>query len=491
MKKTKNKSLKLNMVMNAILTMSSFIFPLITFPYVSRILLPEGTGKVSFAISVVTYFSMFAQLGIPTYGIKACAGVRDDKDKLSRTVQELMIINLIMCIIAYAGFIIALNYIPRLQQEKTLFIIVSFTIIFNAIGVEWLYKAVEEYTYITVRSIIFKFIALIAMFVLIHEKSDYVIYGGISIFAACASNVLNFINLRKIVNMRPVGHYNFSRHIKMIFVFFAMSVATVIYTHLDTVMLGFMKTDIDVGYYNAAIKIKTILVSIVTSVSAVLLPRSSYYVKKGLMNEFYEITQKALNFVLLISIPMAVYFILFARYGVLFLSGSAYEGAIVPMQVIMPTLVFIGMTNVIGIQMMIPLGKEKQVLYSEIVGAVIDTVINIVLIPKYGAAGAATGTLVAEIFVFLWQYAVMRNILKDTFRKKRYSLMILSLGCSILTSIWILKLNMSNFITLAISAILFFAVYFAVLLVAKEDMVLELKNQAMNKIKEKSERNSI
>lgn len=153
--------------MNSILTMSQFIFPLITFPYVSRILLPIGTGKVSFATSVISYFAMFAQLGIPTYGIRACAKVRDNRKKLSKTAQEIFIINIIMSIIAYFVFILALCNVQRLNDEKTLFIIVSLTIFFNAIGMEWLYKALEQYTYITIRSVIFKFIALIAMFLLI------------------------------------------------------------------------------------------------------------------------------------------------------------------------------------------------------------------------------------------------------------------------------------------------------------------------------------
>ena len=151
----KNKSLKLNFFMNVMLTMSSFIFPLITFPYVSRILLPVGTGKVSFATSIVTYFSMFAQLGIPTYGIRVCATVRDDRKKLSKVAQELLIINLVMCILSYAVLFIAIFTVPRLKEEKNLYIILSFTIMLTSIGMEWLYKALEQYTYITMRSVFF------------------------------------------------------------------------------------------------------------------------------------------------------------------------------------------------------------------------------------------------------------------------------------------------------------------------------------------------
>lgn len=185
---SKQKSLKLNFIMNAILTMSQFIFPLITFPYVSRILLPVGTGKVSFATSLISYFSMFAQLGIPTYGIRACAKVRDNREKLTRTAQELLSINIVMNVISYGVLVFALLFIPRLQEDRTLYFVVSATIFLTSIGMEWLYKALEQYTYITIRSIIFKFIALIAMFLLIHKQEDYVIYGGISILASSVNN---------------------------------------------------------------------------------------------------------------------------------------------------------------------------------------------------------------------------------------------------------------------------------------------------------------
>ena len=191
----KQKSLKLNFVMNAILTMSQFVFPLITFPYVSRILLPIGTGKVSFATSIVSYFTLFAQLGIPTYGIRARAKVRDNREELSKMVQELFIINLVMSALAYVVYFAAICYVPRFRQDKDLFLIVGLTIFFNAIGMEWLYKALEQYTYITVRSIIFKFIAIVAMFLMVHEQSDYVIYGGISILASSASNIFNFFHI--------------------------------------------------------------------------------------------------------------------------------------------------------------------------------------------------------------------------------------------------------------------------------------------------------
>lgn len=479
----KNNSLKINFIMNIILTMSSFLFPLITFPYISRILLPLGTGKVSFATSIITYFSMFAQLGIPTYGIRACAKVRDDREKLSKVAQELLIINLVMSFFSYTILFLGILIVPKLREEKNLYIVLSFTIALTAIGMEWLYKALEQYTYITLRSIFFKFIALIAMFLLVHKREDYVIYGGITIFAASASNILNFINVHKYIDLKFIGKYNFKQHIKPIMVFFAMSCATTIYTNLDTVMLGFMRTNTDVGYYNAAVKIKVILVSIVTSLGTVLLPRASYYIEQDEFDHFRRITRKALNFVILIATPLMLYFIYFAKEGIYFLSGRAYEGSIVPMQLIMPTLLFIGITNILGIQILVPMGEEKIVLYSEIVGAVVDVIINICLIPRYASAGATIGTLIAEIAVFIVQFWSLKDEVLDSFKRISYSKIIIALLGGSIASVWVKKIGCNVFLTLVFSGILFFCIYGLTLIFLKEKMIIEIIDSMLNKLR--------
>lgn len=483
----KQKSIKLNFIMNAILQISAFIFPLITFPYVSRILGPSGTGNVSFATSIVTYFALFAQLGIPTYGIRATARVRDDKKLLSKTVQEIFIINAVMCVLAYFVFFVVLNLVPKMYNDKVLFIIISSTILFNSVGMDWLYKGLEKYTYITFVSITFKFLALILMFVCVHHKSDYVIYGAISIFAASASNICNLVNIHKLIYIKPIFNYEFTKHFRPIMIFFAMSCATTIYTNLDTVMLGFMKDNVEVGYYNAAIKIKNVLLGVVTSLGTVLLPRASYYIENNMYSEFKRIAGKALNFVVLISFPLCLYFILFAKEGVLFLSGDAYTEAILPMQILMPTLIFIGLTNIMGIQMLIPLGREKVVLYSEIAGAIVDLVINTILIPIMASSGAAIGTLVAEMVVWTVQYIALKEDVKEAYVKIRYLPIVIGLAISALFSMPIKLLGLSSFFTLLLSAIVFFGIYLVVLTVAKEKLVNEIEFQILEKILKKGE----
>ncbi len=168
-KKAKIHSVKYNFIMNFLLTATNFIFPLISFPYVSRILQASGNGKVNFAVSVANYFLMMASLGIPTYGIRACARVRDNRDELSKTVQELLIINSISTALVTITYLLCVFMVPRFSQDKTLFFIEGVNIILNMFGVNWFYQALEQYDYITARSIFFKFVSVALMLLLVRQ----------------------------------------------------------------------------------------------------------------------------------------------------------------------------------------------------------------------------------------------------------------------------------------------------------------------------------
>ena len=321
------------------------------------------------------------------------------------------------------------------------------------------------------------------MFILVHEQKDYIFYGFITIFATSASNVLNFVNAHKYIEPRYIGGYEIRKHLKPIGVFFAMSIAATIYTNIDSVMLGFMTSDADVGYYNAAVRIKTIMVSIVTSLGAVLLPRAAYYIEHGLIDEFYRITSKALNFVFLLASPMMIYFMIFAKEGIFFLSGDSYAGSIVPMQVIMPTILLIGITNISGIQMLIPLGKEKVVLYSEVAGAAVDVIINALLIPSMASVGAAIGTLIAELVVLIVQFVYLKGKIFTALKNVHYIRIVIAIITSVIAVIWIKTFEFGNFVTLCISASLYFGVYGMILLLSKEPLVVEIFNQIIGKIR--------
>ena len=251
-------------------------------------------------------------------------------------------------------------------------------------------------------------------------------------------------------------------------------------------MLGIMKDDAEVGYYGSAVKIKTILLTIVTSIGTVLLPRVSYDYQNGEMEEFWRLIKKSVNFILVISLPMTLFFVLFSKPSILLLSGQDYLPAVIPMGIITPTIIIVGLSNITGIQLLLPFGKEKIVLYSEITGAVVDFTINLILIPKMGVVGAAIGTLVAEIVVLLFQCVYLRKDLKHIFVNSSYLKILIGLLISTISIIWVFNLNLSSILTLLIGASIFFAVYFIIMLLEKEAIVVEMVSTFFLTIKKKN-----
>ena len=470
-------SIKINFIMNTLLTLSSFLFPLISFPYVSRILAPAGIGRVSFAQSLVSYFLLLSQLGISSYGIRVVAQSRDNREELSRTAQELLGINALMTLVAYAGLLVTTLLVPKLYANAELIMVCSISIVFNTLGMEWLYRGLEQYTSITWRSLLFKTIALVLMFVLIHTSEDYTIYAMITVFAASAPALLNFVNAGKYIELKPRAGLNFHRHIKAICTFFAMSCATTIYTNLDTVMLGFMSSESEVGYYNASIKCKIVLIAFVTSLGTVLLPRASYYAERKRDEELKKLIALSFNFVLVCAAAVSVYSIMYAEDIVLLLSGAGFLPAAESMKIIMPTVLLIAISNVTGIQILVPLGGEKYVLYSEIAGAVTDVCFNAVLIPRYGAAGAAMGTVAAEIAVLAVQLGFLyahHNDYLSILKSTSYVKILIAAAAAVSASIWCIRLECSAFIILCVSAGIYFGIYVAALIIMRERLTCDM-----------------
>lgn len=479
----KMHSIRYNFIMNFFLTATQLLFPLITFPYVSRVLLAVGNGKISFAASVANYFMMIASLGIPTYGVRACAQVREDKEKLSKTVQEIFLINLVMTILVILTYIIAIETVPRFQEDKILFLINGINIFLNMFGMNWLYQALEQYDYITIRSVLFKVLSILLMFALVHRKEDYIIYAGINVFAAVGSYILNFTRSRKFVSYKRFENYDIKKHIRPILVLFAQSLAVSIYTNLDTVMLGFMKSDTDVGYYNAAVKVKMILLSVVSSLGNVLLPRMAFYAKQKKYVEFKRIMLKSLNFVMCISFPLVIYFCIYAKETINFLAGNGYLGAVLAMQFITIAVIPNGLTGVLGVQVLTAIEKEVYVLCSVVVGAITDLFLNIIFIPKYGAAGAALATTIAEFMVLFVQMYFTRDYLKELYKKFRVHLYVLIAIVSAFFVIVVKRMEITSpFIILLSSSILYFSVYGIGMLLAKEEIVVEVINVIKHKL---------
>ena len=425
MKMMKKESLTINFILNSFIAFFSMLFPILSFPYVSRILHPEYVGRVSFAESLVTYFLLFSQMGIPTYGTREIAKVRSDRNQLIPLTSQLFLINFSMAICSYIVLILASCMVPRLHEDQLLYLIMGLSLFMNAMSMDWLYKGLEEYGVLAKRSFGFKLLSLLSIFLLIHKQEDYLMYGFLYMLAAYGAGILNF---RAAYHDLLRGHLHFDkvksdikeafhRHLSHIAVFFAMTCATTIYTHLDTVMVGAMSGNTELGYYNAAVKIKTLLVAITTSLGIVLVPRITNCIMERKAEALRRYIRITFLFTASFSLLSLIFFECFTTQSILLFSGQEFMPAVPAMKVIMLTVPLIGFSSLTGLEILVPFHKERIVLYSEVFGAAVDFVMNLMLIPKYGSAGAAVGTVIAELSVLSLQVIYILSRRED-FRLK-------------------------------------------------------------------------
>ena len=461
--------------MNFILVISNYIFPLITFAYVARTLTVDGLGNVAFAQSVLSYFSYIAILGIPTYGLRECAKVRDDKEKLSHMVQELLIINLISTIVSYVCFAIVLVLVPRFWQNRTLFLIMSLGIVLKTIGVEWLYQALEEYSYITVRSLLVKCVSVVLTFLLIRDSEDYVWYGFLTIFASSASNVCNFIRVRKYISFSRNERYYPARHLKPVFSLFWASIIISVYANFDVVMIGMIKTEREVGLYNVALKIKSLIMVTIMALADVTVSRIAYYHSQGAEEKIVGLAVKTMRLALLITIPVAIYVFFYAENVIHFVCGSQYVEAVSVLRVLTLCVLPLVFTFLFGQQLLIPMGLEKRYTQSVFGGLWINLILNLLMIPSMGAVGAAIGTLVTECWNVYWMGGGINKYRSRIIRNIKFSRYFLSIlpgtTASIVVSYIVRDCNV--FIQLMLTALTFFGLYYLFALLWKEPVVLE------------------
>ena len=467
-------NIRYNFLMNFILTISNFLFPLITFPYVSRVLGPNGMGISSFAMSIISYFVILATLGSATYGIRACSQVGENKDELSKVTHEIIFINLITMIISYLFLYFCVHFFDGLHENKASIAIASFMILLNVCSVEWFYRGIEKYTYITIVSLLFKLIALVSSFIFIQKTSDYFSFILISVSSLSGSGIINLLNIKKYINFKFYNDYNLKKHIKPMLTFFFMSLAISVYTYTDSVLLGLLTNLDEVGFYNVAVRIKGILISIVTSLGVVLLPKLSLYIKKGMMNEFSSLLILSLRFIVALSLPLVIFFIFFAKETILLLSGEQYFNSIPLLQISLVAVIIVGITNILGIQMLVPLGKEKKLFVSVLCGALINVVANFTLIPFLSSVGAAISMVLAEFTILLIQIYFLKKYM-FLFMKVNYIKVILSSLISLgVVSIFRSFIFDNNFLLLLCSGSIFFIIYLITLLLLKERILIDV-----------------
>lgn len=477
------KSLKKNAIYSFIKAFMNLAFPVITFPYASRILLPEGIGKVNFANSIVSYFIIIAGLGIGMYASREAAKVRNDKTQLTKFSKEILTINLIATVTAYILFIIALIFIPKLNPYRTLLLICSTKILFTTLGMDWFYSGLEDFKYITLRSVFFQAISLVFLFIFVRTKDDILWYTAFGIISSVGSNICNLFYCTKFIDLRLKIKLEFKKHIKPIFIFFGTTLATSIYTMLDTTMLGFLSTNTEVGYYSAATKISHMVLSLITAIPAVLLPRMSLYLNNNDINSFKILTNKTVSIITLLSIPIATGLLLLAKPITILFSGNEYIPAVIPMQVMTPIIFIISIASITGPRILTAMYKEKISLISYIFGAISNIIFNAIFIPNYGALGATIGTLIAESTVTGIQVIYLRTYI---FTKENFISFIHSIFATVIMGtfiIFILKYINNIIIQIIISSLLGMITYAIALFIFKNKYFLEYFNLFAKKIR--------
>lgn len=476
----KTNSLKTNAILNVIYSVINILFPLITFPYVSRILLVDNIGKVNFFNSLANYAIIVGSLGISTYGIRAVARVKDDEKNLNKVTQELLFINLFVSFFVVICLLISLVFINKFKNNLTLFCIYTFYVLVSPIAINWLYSGLEQYKYITLRSLIFKLISLGLIFLLVKDKNDVVIYSLIMIFANVAGYICNIVHSRKLVRFERTN-LEFKQHIKPMLVLFASILAIYVYIHLDTIMLGFICDDYQVGLYTVSVYVKTALLNAVNAISAVLFPRISYYISNGDEKRCDSLIRKSTTLIFALSIPLTAFFIQNAYDSIMFLGGVEYEKAVLCMQIIMPILIVSGFSNILGNQILIPRGKENKFLIAVIIGALVDLILNFLFMPGMGCVGAAISTLIAELVQMCIQFCYCRKFMQKNINFKSLIKIIVGVIFGIIVlDTFVEIIEFTPFANLLVNAIAFFGVYGIILILTKEEETMKFID-AMNK----------
>ena len=396
-----NKSIPRNLVFNFIKTFSGLVFPVVTFTYAARILGDAGIGRVNFAKSIITYFSMLAMLGMNSYGTREAAKLRNDKEKLSKFVCEMLLINGCTTLIAYILLFVSICIVPKFSGYECLLWVCSFAILMQGMGMEWLYQALEEYQYIAVRSVVFQLIALVGLFVFVRQKDDVIAYAAVTVFASSGSYILNFVNARKFVAFRKLQGFHIREHLQPLLWLFAVAVSIELYTVLDSTMLGFIRGDASVGIYTAAVKVNKMVNTLIGVLGIVLIPRLSYYIGSGEYERENTLVCKAYNFVFLLSVPSSVGLFLLSDEIILLFSGKGFVSAGFTMRLLTPIVLLIPFSFTTNQHILVPMGKEKRILISTAVGALSNLFCNALLIPHFGENGAAVATVIAEAMVAL------------------------------------------------------------------------------------------
>lgn len=474
------KSLAKNSILNAVYNVLNILFPLVTSSYVTRILLPAGVGKVAYAQSIVYYFVLLAMLGIPNYGLREIARIRDNQKKKNKLFTELVIINAISTVFSVAVYAVLVFRVTELREQFWLFFATGLLVVFNLINFEWLYQAEEEYSYIVKRSILVKILSIVAIFIFVRNRDDYAVYALISTLASAANYIFNFINLRHYVRF-DFQDIEIRKHLKPIFIMAGGIFLSSIYSKIDITMLGFLTSDEITGYYTYGHKIVELVATIATAITGVFAPRLSYYFKNDI-DKFYDLLEKGIDILLLVVPPMAVGIFIMAPEIIEILFGSQFLRSAKTVRMLSVLVVIKSFGDLLCYQLSMCTGNEKERLPASFMASVANVVGNALLIPVLAEIGVAISSVISEVIVNGYQLVKMRMKFDFNVRLKPLFQSIVSTSVMCIVCIMFKQLSGSMFFVTVVTILISVIVYGVLNIVLGNEIVLRTIKTMKSKI---------
>ena len=478
------KSLAKNSIYNIIYTIANLIFPFVTSIYVSRILLPFGIGNVASSQNIASYFVTIASLGLPSYGVREFAKVRENKCESNKLFTELLLLNIISTTLAVVGFFGLVFINAGFNGEWALYGACGLAVFFNYLNIDWMYKGLEEYGYITGRSLLIKGLSLVALLLFVKTRQDYVAYALISSLATGGNYVFNVIHAKKFVNINFSG-IQIKKHIKPVLLIACIIFLSSIYNKIDVTMLNMMATDESVGFYSYAQKTINMVLTMANAVTAALLPRLSYYYdndKEG----FYRLLDKGFQILCVMTLPLTVGMALVASQTVEFLYGEAFAPAALTIQLMCPLILIKGFGDLFCYQLVYSTKSEKIILPAAASASVINVITNAMMIPKLLQNGAVIASVFSELATNTIQFIYMKKKVRFNINGKALVTGVISTAIMSVCVLLLMQLRLSNTIGLFVEVACGAAVYIAVNLAMKNAFMFELIEKVKNKILHKA-----
>lgn len=404
---TKKKSITKNYIYNVSYQVLILITPLITTPYLSRVLEADGIGIFSFTSSIVTYFMMFAALGTSTYGNREISYLQDDRKTRSQKFWEIEILSVITTVISLLAYMIFVVF--GAQEYKMYFCVQAFTILSAAADIVWLLQGMEEFGKVLFRNLIFKIANIIYIFTFVKDKEDLIWHITGMVVLTFLGNVSVWAYLPKYIDQPEWKKLRPFRHLKGTIGLFLPTIAISIYTVLDRTMIGVFSNSYENGYYEQGLNLTKTVLTLLTSLGAVMIPRMGHHFGKGEHEQVKQLTYQSYRFVFLLGVPITLGLVGIASNIVPWFYGDGFTKLIELLPVLSMTILIIGLSNVTGVQYLITTKREKLLTISVSIGAVVNFVLNLFLIPAYGSIGAASASVVAECVITGVQFIFVRK----------------------------------------------------------------------------------